>query len=60
MPVSVRVDPSTGLKIFDTRAAKSTVRIEGTGYSVITDSSMAAIRDMAACFDASADSLSGR
>ena len=31
--MSINVDPDTGLKIFDTRAAKATDKIEGKGYS---------------------------
>jgi hypothetical protein len=34
---SIHVDPATGLKTFDTRAAKATEKIAGLGYSVIED-----------------------
>jgi cyclohexanone monooxygenase len=40
MNVAIRIDPETGLKVFDTRAAKATERIQGKGYSVITDESL--------------------
>jgi cyclohexanone monooxygenase len=33
----IRVDPATGLKVFDTRAAKATEKITGKGYSVVKD-----------------------
>jgi cyclohexanone monooxygenase len=33
----VTVDPATGLKTFDTRAAKASERIVGKGYSVVED-----------------------
>ena len=35
--MSIKVDPGTGLKIFNTRAAKSTDKIRGKGYSIIED-----------------------
>ena len=35
--MAVKVDPDTGLKIFDTRAAKATDKIAGKGYSTIDD-----------------------
>jgi cyclohexanone monooxygenase len=35
--MSIQVDPDTGLKIFNTRAAKANVKIEGKGYSVVED-----------------------
>src|SRR5436190_22802439 len=38
--MSVRIDPETGLKVFDTRAAKSTDRIRGQGYSIVTDEAL--------------------
>ena len=33
--MSIQVDPVTGLKIFDTRAAKATDKIAGKGYSIV-------------------------
>jgi len=33
----IRTDPTTGLKIFNTRAAKASENIAGKGYSVIDD-----------------------
>lgn len=38
--MSITIDPETGLKRFDTRAAKSTDKIAGRGYSVVTDESL--------------------
>ena len=35
--MAIRIDPATGLKTFDTRAAKAPVAITGTGYSVVDD-----------------------
>ena len=36
----IRIDPETGLKLFNTRAAKATDKITGKGYSVIDDEAM--------------------
>src|SRR5262249_30456855 len=33
----VRINPETGLKLFNTRAAKASEKIAGKGYSVVTD-----------------------
>ena len=38
--MSIHVDPDTGLKVFDTRAAKATEKIAGKGYSVIEDQAL--------------------
>jgi cyclohexanone monooxygenase len=38
--MSIRIDPNTGLKIFDTRAAKATEAITGRGYSIIEDEAL--------------------
>src|ERR1700691_5830434 len=37
MNPAVRIDPETGLKIFNTRAAKASEKITGKGYSVLAD-----------------------
>src|ERR1700690_4681406 len=37
MNATVRIDPETGLKVFNTRAAKASEKIGGKGYSVLTD-----------------------
>jgi cyclohexanone monooxygenase len=37
MNEAVRIDPETGLKVFNTRAAKASEKIAGKGYSVVTD-----------------------
>ena len=34
---AVSIDPDSGLKVFDTRAAKATEKITGKGYSIIED-----------------------
>ncbi len=36
----IRIDPQTGLKIFDTRAAKATEKIAGSGYSITEDEAL--------------------
>ena len=36
----VQIDPETGLKVFDTRAAKATEKIAGKGYSIIDDDAL--------------------
>ncbi len=38
--MSIQIDPDTGLKIFDTRAAKATEKITGKGYSLVDDESL--------------------
>ncbi len=40
MPSPIQTDPTTGLKCFDTRAAKASAKIAGKGYAVIEDESM--------------------
>ncbi len=37
MNETIRIDPETGLKVFNTRAAKASEKIAGKGYSVVTD-----------------------
>jgi cyclohexanone monooxygenase len=37
MNAAIRTDPETGLKVFNTRAAKASEKIDGKGYSVVTD-----------------------
>jgi cyclohexanone monooxygenase len=39
----IRVDQATGLKLFNTRAAKATEKIAGKGYSPVADKSLTAI-----------------
>jgi len=52
--MSIRIDPATGLKVFDTRAAKSTDRISGQGYSIVTDEALTTLppEPVGAHFDA--------
>ena len=40
MTPPIRTDETTGLKIFNTRAAKATEKITGKGYSPITDEAL--------------------
>jgi cation diffusion facilitator CzcD-associated flavoprotein CzcO len=51
---AIHVDPNTGLKTFDTRAAKATDKITGHGYSVVDDAALKAIPEPppGAVFDA--------
>jgi len=37
---SIRIDPESGLKLFNTRAGKASEKIQGKGYSVVTDESL--------------------
>ena len=37
MNPAIRIDETTGLKVFDTRAAKASERIAGKGYSTVDD-----------------------
>lgn len=38
--MSISIDPDTGLKVFATRAAKATERIQGNGYALVDDQSL--------------------
>jgi cyclohexanone monooxygenase len=46
--MSIRIDPATGFKVFDTRAAKATDRIAGKGYSIIADPSLKTLPELPA------------
>jgi cyclohexanone monooxygenase len=48
MPAPIRIDPVTGLKIFDTRAAKANDRIAGRGYGIVADEALKALPDLPA------------
>jgi cation diffusion facilitator CzcD-associated flavoprotein CzcO len=48
MNAAVRIDPETGLKLFNTRAAKASERITGKGYSVVTDQKLTELPKMPA------------
>ena len=37
---AIRIDPETGRKIFNTRAAKASDRIAGKGYSIVEDETL--------------------
>ncbi len=41
--MTVRVDPQSGLKVFDTRAARASDAITGKGYSIVTDEALKAL-----------------
>ena len=40
MTLAIRTDEATGLKVFNTRAAKATDKIAGKGYSAIEDEAL--------------------
>ena len=46
MTVSIRVDPASGRKVFDTRAAKANASIAGKGYSVVTDAALTTLPEL--------------
>src|SRR5258708_19949543 len=48
MNAAVRIDPETGLKVFNTRAAKASEKIVGKGYSVVTDQRLTELPKMPA------------
>jgi len=48
MNAAVRIDPETGLKVFNTRAAKASEKIAGKGYSVVTDQKLRELPQMPA------------
>ena len=41
--MSIRIDPETGLKCFDTRAANAADKIRGKGYSIVTDEALTSL-----------------
>jgi hypothetical protein len=48
MPAPIRIDPATGLKVFDTRAAMANDRITGKGYAIVTDERLTAMPELPA------------
>ena len=44
--MSIRIDPASGLKVFNTRAAKATDRIAGKGYSIVSDESLKTLPEL--------------
>jgi cyclohexanone monooxygenase len=48
MPAPIRIDPATGLKVFDTRAAKAHDRIAGNGYAIVNDETLKALPELPA------------
>ncbi|MGF1598490.1 MAG: hypothetical protein ACFCVK_16430, partial [Acidimicrobiales bacterium] len=51
---AISIDPATGRKIFDTRAASATPTLTGRGYAVVTDDELTTLSDQpaGASFDA--------
>jgi cyclohexanone monooxygenase len=54
MNSAIRIDPETGMKVFNTRAAKASEKIAGKGYSVTTDQKLKDLPELppGAVFDA--------
>ena len=52
--MSIKIDPISGLKVFNTRAAKASEKITGKGYSTITDEALKTLppEPVGAVFDA--------
>ena len=52
--MSIKIDPASGLKVFNTRAAKASEKITGKGYSTITDEALKTLppEPVGAVFDA--------
>jgi cyclohexanone monooxygenase len=46
MTAAIRTDPNTGLKLFNTRAAKASDRIAGKGYSIIADTALTTLPEL--------------
>ena len=46
MTTAIRIDPASGLKLFDTRAAKASEKIVGKGYSIVTDERLTAMPEL--------------
>ncbi len=44
--MSIRIDPASGLKTFNTRAAKATDRIAGKGYSIVSDEALKTLPEL--------------
>jgi cyclohexanone monooxygenase len=44
----IRINPETGLKVFNTRAAKASEKIAGKGYSVLTDQKLKELPELPA------------
>ena len=44
--MTIRVDPMSGLKVFDTRAAKASDAIAGKGYSIVTDEALKSLPEL--------------
>ncbi len=42
----IKIDPETGLKIFNTRAEKANDKITGKGYSVVTDEALTTLAEV--------------
>ena len=46
MTSAIRIDPASGLKLFNTRAAKANDKIAGQGYSVIADAALKTLPEL--------------
>ena len=46
MTSAIRIDPASGLKLFNTRAAKASDKIAGQGYSVIADAALKTLPEL--------------
>jgi len=44
--MAIRTDPVSGLKLFDTRAAKASEAIVGKGYSIVTDEALKTLPEL--------------
>ncbi len=43
---AIRIDPSNGLKLFDTRALKASEQIAGKGYSIIAEEALTTLPEL--------------
>jgi cyclohexanone monooxygenase len=46
MTLAIRIDPASGRKIFNTRAAKATDKIAGKGYSIVEDAALTTLPEL--------------
>jgi cyclohexanone monooxygenase len=44
--MTIRIDPASGLKLFDTRAAQASDAIAGKGYSIVTDEALKSLPEL--------------
>ena len=48
MNAAIRIDPETGQKLFNTKAAKASEKIAGKGYSILADQALKALPELPA------------